>query len=58
METFILYFAATGMVIGALMLLGSLGSLLYVLFFRRKGNPTTSSGTRIASGNQSGHGQV
>jgi hypothetical protein len=58
METFILYFAATGMVIGALMLLGSVGSLLYVLFFRSKDNRTASSGPHVAADSQSGHGSA
>ena len=58
METFILYFAATGMVIGALLLLGSVGMLLYVLFFRGKSNRMTPPGPHIAADSRSGHGQA
>ncbi len=55
METFILYFAAIGMVVGALMLLGSVGTLLYVIFIRGRGTPTASSGSHVATDNPSGH---
>ncbi len=56
METFILYFAAIGMVVGALMLLGSVGALLYVVFFRGRGSHGASPGTHVATNNPSGRG--
>ena len=34
MENFLLYFAAAGMVVGALMLLGSFGLLMWALWMR------------------------
>ena len=58
METFILYFAATGMVIGALLLLGSVGMLLYMLFFRAKGNRTMPPSPHIAADSRSERGQA
>ena len=58
METFILYFAATGMVFGALLLLGSVGLLLYVLFFRAKNNRTMPPGPQMAADGRSGHSQA
>lgn len=58
METFILYFAATGMVIGALLLLGSVGMLLYMLFFRAKGSRTMPPSPHITVDSQSGPGQA
>ena len=57
-ETFILYFAAAGMVFGALLLLGSVGLLLYVLFFRGKNNRTMPPGPHMATDGQSGHSQA
>ena len=50
METYMIVFAMVGMTIGALGFLGGVGGLLYMIFFRGKGNPTPAMPSGAAAG--------
>ena len=58
METYMIVFAMVGMTIGALGFLGGVGGLLYMIFFRGKGNPTPAmpSGAAAGPNHRSGSG--
>lgn len=58
METYVIILAMVGMTIGALGFLASVGGILYVIFFRGKGNrtPAAQSGTAAVANNQAGAG--